>query len=190
MELTTKLEIFATVLAETDDQSAAYRAMNPKTKGTSESIWQMASVVASKLEVISRVAELKAITKKIAEKEFEITQERVLLEIARLAFHDPRKVFDEDNNMLAVQDWPDEVAAAIASIKVIETKSGDEDSTSQLKEIKFWDKGKQIELAAKKLGMLTDKLKVEVDDSVDRLSEDDLVKRIAIANARIKELTA
>ena len=189
MALKTKLETFARVLAETDDQSAAYRAMIPDTKAKPESIWTKAGVIAKRVEVKSRVAEFKAIIKKKAEKEFEITQERVLLEIARLAFHDPRKVFDEENNMLAVQDWPDEVAAAISSIKVIETKTGDEDTTSQLKEIKFWDKGKQIELAAKKLGMLTDKLKVEVDDNVDRLSENELVNRIAIANARIKELT-
>ena len=190
MELTTKLETFAIVLAETDDQSAAYRAMVPKTKAKPESIWVNGSKLASEPKVIQRVAELKAIAKKIAEEQFEITESRVQLEIARLAFNDPRKVFDEDNNMLAVQDWPDEVAAAISSIKVIETKTGDEDTKSQLKEIKFWDKGKQIELAAKKLGMLTDKLKVEVDDNVDRLSEDELVKRISIANARIKELTA
>ncbi|MCK5666178.1 MAG: terminase small subunit [Thiotrichaceae bacterium] len=189
MELTTKLETFAIVLAETDDQAEAYRAMVPNTKAKPESIWVSASRFANDPKVKLRVAELKAIAKKIAEDKFEITQERVLLEIARLAFHDPRKVFDADNNMLSVQDWPDEVAAAISSIKVIETKTGDKDTVSQLKEIKFWDKGKQIELAAKKLGMLTDKLKVEVDDNVDRLSENELVNRIAIANARIKELT-
>ena len=166
MELTTKLETFARVLAETDDQSAAYRAMVPGTKATNESIWTKGSATAKIVEVKLRVAELKVIAKKIAEEEFEITQGRVLLEVSRLAFNDPRKVFDENNVMLPVKDWPDEVAAAISSIKVVETKTSDDETTAQLKEIKFWDKGKQIELAAKTLGMLTDKLDVNLNGSV------------------------
>jgi phage terminase small subunit len=96
-------------------------------------------------------------------KRTEITQDRVLLEIARLAFNDPRKAFDEDGNLLPVKQWPDDVAAAISSIKVTEQRidnDGDEIIASQIKEIKFWDKGKQIELAGKHLAMFTEKLNV------------------------------
>lgn len=95
-------------------------------------------------------------------KRTEITQDRVLLEIARLAFNDPRKAFDDDGNLLPVQQWPDNVAAAISSIKVteIKPKNADEEETTEtyLKEIKFWDKGKQIELAGKHLAMFTEKV--------------------------------
>ncbi len=87
----------------------------------------------------------------------EVTQDRVLLEIARLAFNDPRKAFDLNGSLLPVQEWPDEVAAAISSIKITELQSDDE-GRELLKEIKFWDKGRQIELAAKHLGMLTERL--------------------------------
>ena len=96
----------------------------------------------------------------IRSKRTEVTQDRVLLEIARLAFNDPRKAFDDAGNLLPVQQWPDEVAAAISSIKVTEIKSNsEEDTRSYLNEIKFWDKGKQIELAGRHLAMFTDNVK-------------------------------
>ncbi len=90
-----------------------------------------------------------------------ITQDRVLLEVARLAFNDPRRIFDENGNIKPILAWPDDVAAAVSSIKVSEEKQ-DEDTgvISQIKEIKFWDKGKQIELAAKYLGLLIERREV------------------------------
>lgn len=87
----------------------------------------------------------------------EITQDRVLLEIARLAFNDPRKVFDKNNALLPIHEWPDDVAAAISSIKVLEYKV-DGEVVGETKEVKFWDKGKQLELAGKHLRMLTEKI--------------------------------
>ena len=83
----------------------------------------------------------------------EVTADRVLLEIARLAFNDPRKVFNPDTEeALPVSKWPDEVAAAIASIKITEQKSED-DVIVVVKEVKFWDKNKSLDMAAKHLGM-------------------------------------
>jgi phage terminase small subunit len=41
-----------------------------------------------------------------------LDQNRVVLEIARLAFNDPRRAFAANGRLLPVQDWPDEVAAA------------------------------------------------------------------------------
>jgi phage terminase small subunit len=83
----------------------------------------------------------------------QITQDKVLVEIARLAFNDPRRAFDGNGNLLSIQDWPDEVAAAISSIKVTEVKTGDSEIETSLKEIKFWDKGAAQEKLCKHLGM-------------------------------------
>lgn len=88
----------------------------------------------------------------------EITQDRVLLEIARLAFNDPRKAFDENGALKPIQEWPDEVAAAVSSIKINEITDSEGNHIGETKEIKFWDKGKQIELAGRHLGMWNDKL--------------------------------
>jgi phage terminase small subunit len=86
------------------------------------------------------------------EQRTEITQDRVLLEIARLAFNDPRRAFDSSGNLLPIQQWPDEVAAAISSIKVVE-QSVDGEAVTQTKEVKFWDKNSAIEKASKHLGL-------------------------------------
>lgn len=81
----------------------------------------------------------------------QVTQDRVLLEIARLAFNDPRRAFDEAGNLLPVQQWPDEVAAAISSIKIKRVVEGD--VPVEVAEIKFWDKNSAIDKASKHLGM-------------------------------------
>lgn len=91
-------------------------------------------------------------------KRTEITQDRVLLEIARIAFNDPRKAFNKNGALKDIQDWPDEVAAAVSSIKINEITDSEGNHIGETKEIKFWDKGKQIELAGRHLGMWNDKL--------------------------------
>lgn len=115
---------------------------------------------ASQLLRMPKVAELIAELMTERSKRIEVREDRVLLEIARLAFNDPRKAFDTDGNILPIQQWPDEVAAAVSSIKILETKSGDETLSIQTKEIKFWDKSKNLDLAARHLGMLKDKLEL------------------------------
>lgn len=110
----------------------------------------------------------------------QVKQDRVLLEIARLAFADPRRAFDDNGNLLPVKDWPDDVAACIASIKVTEVKDfhkENADITTTLKEIKFWDKSKNLELAARHLGMLNDRLTVRIEDELDGLTREQLLER-------------
>lgn len=110
----------------------------------------------------------------------EITQERVLLEIARLAFNDPRKAFDKNGAILPIKEWPDEVAAAVSSIKINETKV-DGVVVGETKEIKFWDKGKQIELAGRHLAMFTDKITQTIKSTVDieNMPDDELLRELA-----------
>lgn len=78
---------------------------------------------------------------------------RVLLEIARLAFNDPRRVFDDNGAVLPVKQWPDDVAAAISSIKISEETNADGVVVGVNKEIKFWDKTKAIDMASRHLGL-------------------------------------
>lgn len=99
------------------------------------------------------------IQKAIAEKQksiqqkLEITHERTVLEIARLSFSDLRKVFDENGNLLPIHQWKDDAAAAISSIKILETKKDDDGTVTQTKEIKFWDKNKALDCLSKHLGL-------------------------------------
>lgn len=94
----------------------------------------------------------------------EITQDRVLLEIARLAFSDGRKAFDKDGRLLPVHEWSDDVAASISSIKVRTKYKRDSDGNVEpetVTEIKMWDKNSALEKAGKHLGLFMDRMKVE-----------------------------
>lgn len=118
----------------------------------------------------------KEISKKQIErsKRTEITQDRVLLEIARLAFNDPRKAFDDNNALLPVKQWPDEVAAAISSIKTKEITDSEGNVVGISQEVKFWDKSKNLDLAARHLGMLNDKLELggSIQFTLDQADQD------------------
>ena len=152
MALTVKQQVFIhEYLIDLNARQAAIRAgYSPKT----------ARDIGPKL--LRRPAIQTAIATRLAERSqrVEVQQDRVLLEIARLAFNDPRRAFDANGALLPIQDWPDETAAAIASIKINEIKDADGAVVGETKEIRFWDKGKQLELAARHLGMLNDRLEI------------------------------
>lgn len=81
----------------------------------------------------------------------EIDQDKVLLEIARLAFSDPRKIFD-GNRLKQVSEIDDNTAAAISSIKV-STRNLGEGEVENVAEIKFWPKTSALEMAGKHIGL-------------------------------------
>ena len=103
-----------------------------------------------------------------------VTQDRVLLEIARLAFSDPRKAFDANGDLLPIKQWPDDVAAAISSVEVDVVTDRDGKAIGSVKKVKFWDKGKQLELAGRHLQMFTDKVNVNAVVKSVQLSEEEL----------------
>jgi phage terminase small subunit len=111
----------------------------------------------------------------------EITSDRVLKEIGRLAFADIRSVFDESGQLLPVHMLPSEVAASIASIEVVTSKvpGGESVDVEHTAKIKFWDKRGSLELLGRHLKMFTDKVEVEVSDSVAARLERVRAKRAA-----------
>lgn len=93
----------------------------------------------------------------------EITAERVLQEVARIAFFDVRKVYDAAGNLKPPADWDDDTAAAMAGIDVTEEFTGrgeDRQSAGFTKKVKSWDKVSALTLAMRHKGMLTDKVEV------------------------------
>ncbi|MBB20196.1 MAG: hypothetical protein CMP20_12155 [Rickettsiales bacterium] len=89
-------------------------------------------------------------TDKVAEKA-DITQERVIKEIARIGLFDARKLFDNVGNPLPITELDDDVAAAIAGIKVRQT-AGDEDEVGTIIEYKIADKNSALEKLMRFLG--------------------------------------
>ena len=57
--------------------------------------------------------------KKALASRLDITAERVLMERSRLAFFDPRKLFNADGSPKGIGELDDDAAAAIASLDVV-----------------------------------------------------------------------
>jgi len=84
-------------------------------------------------------------------KRTEVDQDRVVLEIARLAFSDIRRLFD-GNRLKRMDEIDDATAAAISSVKVSTRQIG-EGEVEHVAEIKFWPKTTALEQAGKHIGL-------------------------------------
>lgn len=87
-----------------------------------------------------------------------INQDRVLLELAKVAFLNPVDVIDMDGATIRGEANRDDTAC-IASVKVKTIPTDDGQITER--EVKVYDKLKALELLGKHLGMFTDKVKVD-----------------------------
>lgn len=87
----------------------------------------------------------------------EVTAERIILERARLAFFDPRKLLDNTGRPLPLQDLDDDTAAAIAGLKVSDKyetpPDGGEPLVSTVLEYKLADKNASLTALEKINGM-------------------------------------
>lgn len=96
-------------------------------------------------------AYLKEQTDRVAE-QADVTQERVIQEIARLGLFDPRKLFDGRGNPLPISQLDDDAAAAIAGLKVREIPMGDDGQLATVIEYKLADKNSALDKLMKYLG--------------------------------------
>lgn len=153
MNLTDKERLFVDeYLIDNNGTQAAMRA------GYSEkSARQIASKLLTKVNISVAIAE----ARQEREERTKITQDRVLSAIGNIALCDPRKAFDKNNALLPPTEWPDEIAFAISSIKILEVHDSDGNKIGETKEIKFWDKPSALTLAARHLGLLNDKVEVQ-----------------------------
>lgn len=109
------------------------------------------------------------------EKRTEITQDKVLKEIANLAFTDRTGIVNLNNNRLIIKNFDEltpEQKACISGVK--ETKHGIE--------VTFYNKEKALEMLGRHLGMFNDKLKFEgemkVNNPFEGLTTDELKELI------------
>lgn len=116
---------------------------------------EQASRLLTKANVRARVAELQ---QTVADKAG-ISALWVLEEFKKVAGADTRALFDENGNLLAIKDLPDDVAAAISSIEVERRVDGhgEDAEVYHVHKIKRWDKLRALESLAKHLGLLVDK---------------------------------
>ena len=115
-----------------------------------------AGVTSAKLLKDTRV--LAEITKRREElcASLEVTTERILKERARLAFFDPRKLFDANGKPIPIHELDDDTAAALAGLDVLEEYSGtgkDRKFIGYTKKYKLADKGASLTALEKIKGM-------------------------------------
>ena len=90
------------------------------------------------------------------QKRVEITQDMVVKELAKIAFLDIRKMYNEDGGLKRIQDIDEDTAGAIVSIESTEEFDGYGENREQIgynKKVKMSDKTKALELLGKHLGM-------------------------------------
>lgn len=100
--------------------------------------------------IVARHAEVAAITG--------LSTERTLLEVARIAYSDPRKLYTPAGTLKAIKDWDDESAAVVASVETEDSRaavrdSGEVEESSQVKKLKLWDKNTALGNAMRFHGM-------------------------------------
>lgn len=125
-----------------------------------------ASVQATRLLANAEICSAIAAGQKRAEAKTGVTQQRILDELAKLAFSDLRGMYDAQGQLLPPSQWSDEVAAAVAGAETVEMPG---DAGGKLKRVKRWDKVRALELLMRNQGMLVEKVEHSVSDSLEAL---------------------
>lgn len=93
----------------------------------------------------------------------QITADRVLQELARVAFFDPRRLLNADGSPKSINELDDDTAAVLSGMDITEEYAGtgaDRVFIGYTKKVKVSDKVAALGLAMRHLGMLNDKLQV------------------------------
>ena len=95
-----------------------------------------------------------AIRASLAEREerTQITSDRVIRELGRVAFFDPRRLFDADGAPRPITELDDDTAAVVAKIDVSLTRN-DDGSVTRVAKIKLADKLAALEKLGRHLGL-------------------------------------
>jgi phage terminase small subunit len=85
----------------------------------------------------------------------DVTAQKVIDELARIAFSDLRGLFDEDGNLKPIKDLTADQAAGLASLEVIKKNAQAGDGiVDTIHKLRIWDKTKALDLLARHLGLL------------------------------------
>ena len=123
-----------------------------------------------KIAEIQRLIESK-VTKKI--EKAELSAEKVLKEIANIAFFNIQDLYNEDGTFKKIHELPEHVARAIASIEATELLSNDEEGDKKkailLKKIKIYDKKKNLENLGRYFALFTDQMKMDATEDLKKI---------------------
>ncbi|HUC40856.1 MAG TPA: terminase small subunit [Gemmatimonadales bacterium] len=118
-------------------------------------------------------------------KRIEVSQDRVLKEIARLAFADIRNIFDEQGHLKNPSELDDDTAATIASIDIVERPATDAQGEPVLEyvhKVRMSEKTAALTLLCRHLGILNDKIDVtaRLQKVYETAPDEDLIERLKV----------
>ena len=115
-------------------------------------------------------------------KRTQITADLVLAEILKIATADLGQAYDEQGNLKPIHDIPIEVRRAMAGVKVFEEFEGsgrERHKVGEVREVRFWDKPRALELLGRHLKLFTDKVEHSGKVEVQSIADDELDSRLA-----------
>lgn len=141
-------------------------------------------------------------------KRTEITQDMVLKELAKLAFSDPRKFFNDDGTLKHPKDLDDHTAAALAQFEV--TEEFDREQPDEMLEtqphggalqrqygrkrlagyttkVKWADKRAALVDIGKLLGMFIDRKEIRMGE-LEKATDQEIARKVAQAAQQVAEL--
>lgn len=101
-------------------------------------------------KIAARIEELESKTLK----QLDITAERTMLEIARLAFSDNRKLFDADGNLKPIHELDDDAAAALSSVEIESKTDADGKTRISVSKVRMWDKSANLRMLAQRFKLI------------------------------------
>lgn len=97
-----------------------------------------------------------------------IDPNRVLRESARIAYSDIRQLFDEKGRLLPIQEWPEDIARAVAGVEVVKRNVySDDGQVDDVIKLKLWDKTVKLSNLMKHHGQLTEKVELKVSGAIE-----------------------
>jgi len=147
MKLTPKQEKFCLEYVRTGNASDAYRSSYNAEKMKNETVNSKASMLLSKDKIRARVEELQTET----QKRTEVTIDNVVKELAKIGFHDVRKLYNDDGTLKQPNELDEETASAVTEISVRQMRI-DEDTVADVIKYKFANKESALDKLMKHLG--------------------------------------
>lgn len=153
-KLTQKQETFCLEYLKDGNATRAYKMSYNAGNMKDKQVWEEASKLLRNPKVSQRIGLLSS----NAQKKIDVTADKIIQELARIAFFDTSVLYNEDGTLKQISELSSDVTRAIHSTKQrLEKQGQDKEDWAEIKEIRTHDKLKALELLGKTLAMFTDK---------------------------------
>ncbi len=110
----------------------------------------------------------------------EVTAEQVLREVTCLAYSRATDLFDAEDRLRPLSEWPPELAAAVRTVQTREDADG-----VRVVSVSLWDKGRALDLLCRYLGLLKDS--VHLQGPIEIQWKDSIAERLIEGRKRVAE---